>query len=381
MTNALTLIAFVALVNSAIAYSIGGRSFMRNCRVEDEIFKCRVNFTAEELFDIQNKDFVISEVKIIQFEDSNVGIVNENFFTKFPNAEEVIFKDSHLRLTSSFNATSHNSIYITNISFLNGFIGNNLRSNAFEKLSKLEEVTFDSVSFEYPELDTELFQGNKAIKVLKIANCNITSVDSKTFAKMSRLLSLTLSGNIFQNLPQELFENNFILESLFFESNRVKRLQLNFFPETLKELSIRGNDIIFLTTNQFQNLSKLEFLDLSENKIQILSNTILTNHTSLKVLKLNNNNLKKISSDHFYMLPSLEELYLQRNSIQDIESEAFIRLNELHTLNLSFNPIKLLTRKHFKEVPLNNKLFLEGGMVVDFSNDCFDDLEETDVVM
>lgn len=372
-----SLAFFLLLATFCQVYS----SFIKNCNSDGEIFKCKVNFTAEELSDFQNTDFVVSELKTIQFEYSNVGIVNENFFTKFPNAVEMIFKNSHLRLTSSFNPTSNNSIYIKKMSFENGFIGNNLMSNAFARLTKLEEVSFHTVGFEYAEIDNDLFQGNKAIQILKFSKCNITSVQSGTFAKMTNLKHLELSGNIFQNLPQELFKKNVNMESLVFESNRLKRLQLDFFPESLRELSIRGNRLIFLTTNQFLNLSNLHYLDLSENKLKILSNTIFSNHTELKILKLNNNKLTKITSDHFYKLPSLEELYLQRNSITDIESETFIRSSNLHTLDLSYNPIKILSRKHFKEVPLSNKLILEGDMVLEFTNDCFDDLEDTEIVM
>ncbi|KAF8369496.1 hypothetical protein HHK36_032490 [Tetracentron sinense] len=84
-------------------------------------------------------------------------------------------------------------------------------------------------------------------------------------------------------------------------------------------------------------LNKLEYLDLSFNKLKSLPNEI-TSLNALKSLKVANNKLVELPSD-LYCLQKLENLDLSNNRLKSLGSLKLMSMHSLQNLNLQYNKL------------------------------------------
>ena len=168
--------------------------------------------------------------------------------------------------------------------------------------NKLEMVVIASQTFRRTILDREALRpywspehgGQVRLRLLKIRNCNIVSIASNAFANLgSQLEELDLSGNPLHTIEahaftglrlKSLFLNNLqspviheqafssIIEvhSLSLQNSRLTSLPLRPLIELvnlhgLKSLSIRENEITYLSPNYEPAFRLLESFDLSDN--------------------------------------------------------------------------------------------------------------------
>ena len=89
---------------------------------------------------------------------------------------------------------------------------------------------------------------------------------------------------------------------------------------------------------------KLQILNLSHNKLTLLSMQIFGNATSLLLLDISHNMIEKIMSRIFRQLNSLQQLRLSYNKIVHLESDAFSGLDNLKYLDLANNYISDLSQ-------------------------------------
>ncbi|KAG8005905.1 Toll-like receptor 2 type-1 [Nibea albiflora] len=83
-------------------------------------------------------------------------------------------------------------------------------------------------------------------------------------------------------------------------------------------------------------------LDLSFNKIAVVTDDDLKSHRQLKTLSLHSNKLAVIHPSAFDSLWSLEELDLSNNQLTALKQRWFIKLGALQNLNLLDNPYRFL---------------------------------------
>lgn len=111
-----------------------------------------------------------------------------------------------------------------------------------------------------------------------------------------------------------------------------------------------------LSLTKFPNVwQKINILDLAENKLQKLdtSETNL-NSATLKILILSYNEISEISSDFFNQSTKLTELDLSYNNIKILQSKIFQNLEKLSKLDLSFNNLMSLPSEIF-----NHQIYLK----------------------
>lgn len=84
-------------------------------------------------------------------------------------------------------------------------------------------------------------------------------------------------------------------------------------------LSLRGNQIYNINEKAFFEFTELEFLDLSENKLQSLPFAWNKNLSMLKYLNLESNYFQKIESMMLNSLFTLQKLYIKNNDIMSID--------------------------------------------------------------
>lgn len=114
-------------------------------------------------------------------------------------------------------------------------------------------------------------------------------------------------------------------------------------PINLEILDFGGNQISNLQYNEFQNFTKLKFLNLSSNLIQHLSRNCFMNLDLLEELYLSHNNLIAIPFQVFGPLYNLKTLDLSNNFMVSFLDHFFRPNKHIETLLLNHNRISKLT--------------------------------------
>jgi Leucine-rich repeat (LRR) protein len=105
-----------------------------------------------------------------------------------------------------------------------------------------------------------------------------------------------------------------------------------YIPMALKTLNLGENIIRSIALKTFENCVNLEYLDLSNNRIEVLDEGIFSGLVSLKTLNLQNNKIRSISTKTFTQLRKLEQLFLMNNQIEVIDNSLFNSLDSLKEL-------------------------------------------------
>jgi Leucine-rich repeat (LRR) protein len=148
----------------------------------------------------------------------------------------------------------------------------------------------------------------------------------------------------------------------------------------LKELILKN--IIYIKDNAFYGLSTLEKLNLSNNKITILSKDVFNGLDNLKELDISNNQINNIrnnvfiekinntfNNSTFNKLKNLEILNLSNNNITTISKNAFDNLKKLEVLDLSSNNINNIDITYlFKELQNLKVLNLSNNNINNINN-------------
>lgn len=120
---------------------------------------------------------------------------------------------------------------------------------------------------------------------------------------------------------------------MFFKFNQIEYLEKGCFSGlvNLKKLNISKNELKKLDENQFEELDRLEMLDLKNNEIEFLEKGCFSGLNSLKLLYLSENKVKSLDKNKFEASNQLEWLDLN-NQIELLETDWFLGLNYVRYL-------------------------------------------------
>lgn len=182
-------------------------------------------------------------------------------------------------------------------------------------------------------------------------NCNLTAVPAGLPGSIEEL---QLNYNLIQALQDDSLSYP-SLSALSLACNHLQRIQSNTFQDSklLVSLNLADNRLYIdhqETSRALKTLFKLRVLDLSENGLdEEMAATLLQNLTSLEYLNLSGNLVKRLDEASFAGLEQLKELDLQRNMIFEIEG-AFDGTHKLQRLNLAFNYLPCLYDFHMTQL-------------------------------
>ncbi|XP_014349930.1 nyctalopin isoform X2 [Latimeria chalumnae] len=257
-----------------------------------------------------------------------------------------------------------------------------LSERAFGTLPSLRYLSLNhnNISFITPGA----FKGLPNLVELKIAhNEYIRYLHTRTFTALKRLIKLDLSDSNLFNIPdrifieltslQELicFQNNFRripgairgmdnLTHLYLERNRIEAVAYNSLQGLgyLRYLNLQENKINVIHDKAFQDCQKMEYLYLNDNLLSSLPEYSFEGLRHLKKLNVGGNLLRNVSSTWFTDLVELEILYLDRNRINYIEEGAFENLTSLISLHLNSNNLTSMPFVVFEPVYFLGRLYL-----------------------
>lgn len=255
----------------------------------------------------------------------------------------------------------------------------------FEKSSmswlndKLSEIGIWQLNFKSENINsifTEL-TNLKGLKTLKIMGYGLKKFRQSWIPLFKNIHSLGLSSNDLSSLQSDLFRSSTNLISLDLSNNYLDDLNdtlaaLEPIKDILKELKLNGNTIEKLV--DFPKFKNLEILDLSNNRIKSITSTTFLSLSALSHLYLSDNKLNSIDEHAFGKNKNLAVLLLSSNYLSRVPN-----LREqlrLQIVDLS-NQNKQLTSLHDyaferKLRPMNPiSLNLDTNEIVKFGNKTF----------
>ncbi|KAL7043551.1 hypothetical protein ACKWTF_001568 [Chironomus riparius] len=167
---------------------------------------------------------------------------------------------------------------------------------------------------------------------------NIPSIICETFQN-TQTIELTASG--IQLIDEDSFQKCTKLQYLDLKNNKIRQFHKNAFKENseLAYLLLWYNQITELPEDPFSNLQKLVRLDFELNNITILPENIFNPLTGLSVLYLEKNSIEVLPRNIFSSLQNMSTLVMHNNKLKILHSDSFGHLPKLEAVNMNSNQI------------------------------------------
>lgn len=281
------------------------------------------NFTKQELDDIQQKEFVISEERTILFFNGDIGTLNEQFIKKFPKAENIILMGVKMELEPSLHSMKH-PVESMVLSYCH--ISNIRNSEFFQNLFNMKSLELSSCEFDYTVLEKKLFGPDSQLKNLIINHLNM-KINPDAFEGLRNLEHLNFNGNL-EDLPPNLLSKLIKLKSLNLGWNKLQKVPCNAIPENVEEISLFRNRIHKPSFEGCMFVKSLKKLYLGENGIESIDESVFDSLRNLEELYLDYNQIGNISNAQFKNLAKLKKIDLKGNVIKstDIRSDIVVEL-------------------------------------------------------
>jgi Leucine-rich repeat (LRR) protein len=120
-----------------------------------------------------------------------------------------------------------------------------------------------------------------------------------------------------------------------------------------------------LTKSNFEKLTNLIFLSLSNNRLSFIDSDVFEDLKNLRNLEVENNRIVRIDNDAFWHLRSLENFYGANNRIRVISPMLFKNLQNLRVIRLQNNKIGFVEPEPFENMSNLRELNLNGNNCID----------------
>ena len=172
------------------------------------------------------------------------------------------------------------------------------------------------------------------------------------FYRYHNLAFINMTKSMLQKLSDKIFQFNNKLENAHMSGNHLLTFPLfcsDFWLQCmLKVVDFNSNNLDHIKNINLMYVDNLEYLDISNNRIEFIESGSFDNLISLEILLLSRNKLNSINGSFKY-LESLQLLDLSFNFIETIPERIFSDLFKLEILDLTHNKIY-----EFESVALEN---------------------------
>jgi Leucine-rich repeat (LRR) protein len=295
----------------------------------------KIGFSRNNSFETFTNELIIE----LDFSQNNLN----NIFEKFSNLTKIeilILKKVNLQSMEQIRFQNFLKLKKLDLSFNNL---TRLNYDSFKNLKVLEylDLSFNQIDF----IDGRIFGdwgdfNERALKYLNLESNRITKFED-SLVNLIKLVTFVISNNQIQDFP--LFgthlNSDYSLSMHYFYFNHNKIKSLDVFPSdifTLIVLNFDFNEISFIKTNAFEDLTSLQNLSLSHNFLKNLTKEIFFNQLKLTSLNLSHNLIEFIELNSFQNQIELKVLDLSFNRLLSIENNIFNgleNLNDLYLLN------------------------------------------------
>jgi Leucine-rich repeat (LRR) protein len=302
----------------------------------------------------------------------------DNFFFKnFTNLKSIDLSEN--KIDSLHNNLFDSMVEIEEIDLSQNQIAD-LPKDIFKKLTNLKNI--DLSNNKIANFYTNLFDTMVEIETIDLSQNQIADLPKDIFKKLTNLQNIDLSNNQINILSDSLLENLNLLDKIDLSQNLIEQLPENFFKNSMFN---KKDD-----KNKEEKESILRFINLSNNKIVTLHDSLLKNLNSLEAIDLSNNKISEFPTELFKNLvlkkdvdknkeeekSILTEIDLSRNKIIKMEKKMFDSLVNLEDINLSNNQISDLPIDLFSNLPGLKGMTFANNQIGELPKDLFSNLPE-----
>ena len=198
---------------------------------------------------------------------------------------------------------------------------------------------------------------------IEVIDCFLTSLPTRTFVGLTRILLLQISGNpLFKIGHRDVFAGLENLRWLLLHKNYLREIHPAAFSglKNLLQLSLYENMLPVLQKSWLESLPSLQHLYFRLNRVSSLEKDLFSHNPQMRDIDLTWNKLSTLPTFVFANLPKLTMLQLGANRIVTLPTFAFGGLENNHelTIILKGNPIVcnkemcswlMEVRGHFKD--------------------------------
>ncbi|MYD92310.1 MAG: leucine-rich repeat protein [Chloroflexi bacterium] len=184
---------------------------------------------------------------------------------------------------------------------------------------------------------------------LNLSDNQLVSLPPGAFGGLTRLLSLRLSDNELAAVPPGIFKDLDSLESLYLHKNRLSELPPDIFAglTNLRILTLWGgwvgrNELGDLPPGIFDGMSELRSLNLWATNLSQLRSGVFDDLERLEVLDISTNPLYDLPPGVFDRLVALRELHVGGLGLSRLTPGVFDPLEKLEYLNVASNNLDAL---------------------------------------
>ncbi|KAH7983728.1 hypothetical protein HPB52_013982 [Rhipicephalus sanguineus] len=195
----------------------------------------------------------------------------------------------------------------------------------------------------------------------------IETIDEKYLSGMASLQSLRLSVNKIQHLPSILFKDTRKLKHVEIRSNRIQTINALF--NDLRRLEVLDLSRNVITDIEVLMASKMPFLkkvNLEDNLINVIPEVSASN-AKLERLLLNRNQITEVKPEAFAALEAMSRVEISNNSVSRLHQSVFHPYSRLEHLALSGNEITSV-RGTFKNINWVKELSLSLNKIEDITD-------------
>ncbi|XP_026667034.1 protein artichoke [Ceratina calcarata] len=221
-------------------------------------------------------------------------------------------------------------------------------------------------------LEDGAFDNLSRLEQLDLRYNRLVTLHGRSFRPLRSLMDLNLRGNRLEVLRPDIFQENIRLQRLDLSRNNLAQIPHATFSNSrdLRELYASHNTLTELP-GSLHGLTALEVLDLSFNKLNILSPETLSSLSALLELKLVRNRIRELREGAFDGLPRLTLIDLENNDLRIIERNAIRALPELQAIRLGKNRLQMIPSGAFTELPLLQSAELQENRIQEVASNAF----------
>lgn len=264
-----------------------------------------------------------------------------------------------------------------------------ITENTFTGLASLKELDLSWSSYASLKIITNktlVSLAGSPLSKLNLTGTAIAQINPGCFSVLRNLTILLLDSNfIKQTLSGKEFEGLGQLREMHMSKNfqNINLTSTSFVNVPNLRVLTLGKSLISTALDRdpspFSPLSNLTILDLSNNNIANIKESMLKGLVNLKGLKLQHNNLARLWKSANLGGPvlflrwtqNLTTLEMDNNGLDEIPAEAFRGLRNLHELSLANNLLNPLKNSIFDDLTSLRVLFLQKNMITSVRPEVF----------
>jgi len=332
-----------------------------------------LDLSYNEIEIIQNEALAgLSNLKYIAFHNNRIKTLPTGLFCGSPNLEYLGIGNNKL------DSYPYRSLFCKSKLRIRAFELQNcelttIPDNALDLLPSLDrlDVSFNRLA----TIQKRAFSGGEALMELNLSNCNISYLFPYFCDYLSKMKTLYLQNNNFNNFDFEEIDNCTALNLLNISGNNIINVTgLGVGLNSLTHVDFSFNKIANLKTT-FDGLSAMQELHLNNNDIKQINVGQFNGASSLQHLKLSNNLISDISNfSTAFTTKTLQGIHLSKNMISSIPNGAFANMDALGYLDLSDNRIAQIKPASFSGMTSLSELNMGGNVLNEIQNATFTEL-------